>query len=243
VKGFAQLGKRSAGAGKPEQPAPASINLPVGRTFETLHLLTTLEGSASESNVVTRLVLNYEGGSNATLELTFGDQVRRWDAALHKTERSLRDTNHAAVAWIGQPARLASADRYGRLYHVALSNPQPGSTVKSLTLASVQTNCWPIIAGVTLAAAEAPRLTNTVNLPTNPFPDMRKRNGDPTVLTGIVRTREGKPVTNALVRVVAERGMSTQEYQASSVGGRANTSTQTDATGRFELPAQPDNKL
>jgi uncharacterized GH25 family protein len=243
VEGFAQLGKRSAGAGKPEQPAPASINLPVSRVFGQLHLLTALEGNTSESNVVTRVVLNYEGGSNATLELTFGDQVRRWDAALHKTERSLRDTNHATVAWIGQSARLASSDRYGRLYHVALNNPQPGSTVKSLTLASVQTNCWPIIAGVTVASADAPRLTNTVNLPTNPFPDMRKRNGAPAVLTGVVRTREGSPVTNALVRIVAERGMNTQDYQASSLGARASTSTQTDATGRFELPAQPDNKL
>ena len=106
--------------------------------------------------------------------------------------------------------------------------------MNSLTLASVHTNCWPIIAGVSFASADAPRLTNTVNRQTNTFPDLRKRNGDPAVLTGIVRSSEGKPVTNALVRIVAERGMSTQEYQASSVGGRANTSTQTDATGRFE---------
>jgi hypothetical protein len=243
VDGFVQLGRHYTGAAQTATTGTSNITLTVGRAFAELHLLTALEGSAPESNAVTRVILNYEDGSTATLQLTFGDQVRRWDAALHKTERSLRDSSNAAIAWIGQPAQLAGSDRYARLFHAALNNPHPASSVKSLNIARAHTNCWPIIAGVTLASAEAPRLTNTVNLPASPFPDMRRRNGDPAVLTGIVRTREGKPVTNALIRAMAERGMSTAEYQASRLSGLTNISTRTDAGGRFELPALRDDRL
>lgn len=243
VDGVVQLGRRYPRSETSGPPIKSVAGIPVGRAFERLHLLTALDGNAPESNAVTRIRLEYQGGSNAVLELKFGDQVRKWDAALHKTERPVRDTNHAAVAWIGQPAELAAADRYARLYHVALENPQPAAVVKSLAVEAVQTNGWPIVAGITVGSAGAPRLANTVNLPANPFPDLRQRDGGPATLTGVVRTREGVAISNATVRIIAERGLNTQEYQSSSVRSTTNTATKTDADGRFVLPGLRDNQL
>ena len=243
VDGVVQLGRRYPRSETSGPPIRSVAGIRVGRAFERLHLLTALEGSGPESNVVTRIRLEYQGGSNAVMELKFGNQVRKWDAALHKSERTLRDTNNAAVAWIGQPAGLASSDRYARLYHAALDNPQPGAVVKSLTVEAVQTNCWPIVAGITVGSADAPQLTNTVNLPANPFPDLRKRTGDAATLAGVVRTWAGQPISNATVRVLAEREFSTQEWQSSRVSARTNHEATTDGEGRFTLPSLPDNKL
>jgi len=243
VDGVVQLGRRYPRSETSGPPIKSVAGIPVGRAFERLHLLTALDGGAPESNAVTRIRIEYQGGSNAVLELKFGDQVRRWDAALHKTERPVRDTSHAAVAWIGQPAELASSDRYVRLYHVALENPQPAAVVKSLAVEAVQTNGWPIVAGITVGSAGAPRLANTVNLPVKPFPDLRQRDGGLATLTGVVRTREGLAISNATVRIIAERGFNTQEYQSSSVRSSTNTMTKTDTDGRFALPGLRDNQL
>lgn len=241
--GFVQLNRSYPRSGTPKTINPPRITIPVGREFARLHLLTAQDGSAPESNAVTRVRLEYQGGSNAVLELKFGDHVRKWDAALHKTERPVRDTNNAAVAWIGQPAVMAASDRFVRLFHVALDNPQPAAVVKSLVIEPAHTNCTPIIAGITTASADAPRLTNTVNLPANPFPDMRRREGGPATLTGVVRTREGRAISNAIVRIIAERGFNTQEWQSSSVRPSTNTTTRTDADGRFALTGLRDNQL
>ncbi len=243
VDGFVQLGGRYARGGASDKANKSLAGIPVGFAFARLHLLTALDGSAPESNSVTRIRLEYEGGSNSVLELKFGDQVRKWDAALHKSERTLRDTNNAAVAWVGQSAEQASSDRYVRLYHAALDNPSPTAVVKSLILEAPQTNCWPVIAGITVASANAPRLTNTVNLPANPFPDTRKRNGELAVLEGVVRNVAGQPVSNAVVRVMAQRGLSTQYYQSSTLPAQTNISATTDGQGRFRFPPLPDNKL
>ena len=242
VDGVVQLFGTGRYQGRPDAPKIVK-GIPIGTTFEKLHLLAAVDGSAPESNLVARIRLEYQGGSNAVLELKFGDQVRNWTAPMHKTERTLRDTNHAAIAWIGLHSDAASADRYARLFHVALENPQPAAVVRALTLEPVVTNCGPMIAGITVSPADAPRLTNTVNLPANPFPDMRKRNGELAALAGVVRTWDGQPISNAMVRVVAERGFNTQEYQSGRVSAAKNVSATTDADGRFSLPPLPDNKI
>ena len=218
--------------------------IPINQTFDQLHLLTAVVGNPPpESNTVARLRFAFRDGSNAVAELRLGDQFRSWNPALHKSETPLRDTNHAAVAWIVQCADTASADRYFRLYHVMVENPRPQSQVATVTFDTPLTNCGPVIAGLTLETGHAPRLTNTVNLPTNPFPDLRKRKGEPAVLAGVVRTWEGQPISNATVRVVAERGFSTQEYQSSRVSAQTNHQATTDGEGRFTLPPLPDNKI
>jgi uncharacterized GH25 family protein len=217
--------------------------IPVEASFDRLHLLTAVEGSAPESNVVTRVVLDYVDGTNATLELAFGDQVRRWDAALHKTERTVRDTNRAAVAWIGQSSKLAGSDRYARLFRVTLDNPRPAVAVRTLAIEAAHTNCSPVVAGITVSQGNAARLDTTVPLPDTPFPDMRRRNGAQTALSGAVRTAEGRPLSNAIVRLTGQREFNTSDWQASTDNLPAETATQTDPDGRFSFPAVRDDRL
>ncbi|HEU5070147.1 MAG TPA: hypothetical protein VFV96_07025 [Verrucomicrobiae bacterium] len=219
------------------------IIVPVDATFARLHLLATLAGSAPESNVVLRVRLAYADGGDATQELAFGDQLRRWDAALHKTERPLRDTNHAALAWAGQSAPLAASDRYARLYHVTLDNPHPAKAVRALTFEAPQAKCPPVIAGITLAGTEAHREPDTVELPAAPFPDLRRRTGAPAQLAGVVRTWTGEPVANATVRVVATRAFNTSSWQASRLATVSSPAAYSDAAGRFALTNLADNQL
>jgi protocatechuate 3,4-dioxygenase beta subunit len=224
---------------------PVRVNaIPVGRAFDRLHLLTASVGAPPpESNVVARVWLDYGQGPEAKLELRFGDQIRNWNPMLHQGEKPLRDSNHSAQAWVALSADSAKDDRYTRLYHIKLENPRSAEVVQSLAIETVVSNCALIVAGLTVGPAEAALLANTYTLPAMPFPDTRKRSGDSEALTGVVLTWEGQPLSNACVRVLAEREMGTQEWRARKLNSLANVYAMTDADGRFQLPPLPDNKL
>lgn len=242
VDGVIQLSGSARPGGQGHTSAPDSVaNIPVNNWFEVLHLLTAVDGSTDEGAEVAHIKLAYDDGSKATLSLKFGDQVRNWTGPWHRSEHPLGDTN-CCVAWIGQNSDPASVDRYCRLYHVVLKNPKPQKKALVLSVEKVVTNVGPFFAGITIAPASAERQTNTVNLPADPYPDLRRRTGALASIHRVVRTLDGQPIARATVEAVSARKFNTREGQSSE---RLSTRIvgSTDAVGQFELPLVPDNRL
>ena len=242
VDGVIQLAGsgRPGGSGHPDAPDNVTGIL-VESGFEELHLLMAVDGSTDEGAEVARIKLVYSDGSKATLSIKYGDQVRNWTGRWHSSERALRDTN-SCVAWIGQNSNPASVDRFARLFHVVLKNPKPQKKVLNLSVEKVADNVGPLFAGITIGPAFAERLTNTVNLPVNPFPDLRPRRGQLAAIEGVVRTLDGKPIAGARVAAVSSRKFNTRLGQ-SDEDLTNEVATATDTDGQFALPPLPDNRL
>jgi hypothetical protein len=242
VDGVVQLSGSARPGGQGHVNAPDSVTgIPVESGFEELHLLTAVDGSADEDAEVARINLVYSDGSKATLSLKYGQQVRNWTGRWHSSERALRDTN-SSVAWVGQNSDPASVDRFPRLFHVVLKNPNPHKKVLNLSVEKVVDNVGPFIAGITIAPASAERLTSTVILPASPFPDLRRRTGQPAAIKGVVRTLDGKPIAGAKVEAVSSRKFNTHLGQADEDLPNVIATT-TDTDGQFALPPVPDNRL
>jgi hypothetical protein len=242
VDGVIQLSGSARPGGQGHTDAPDNVtSIPVESGFEELHLLMAVDGSTDEGAEVAHIILLYSDGSKAALSIKYGDQVRNWTARWHSSEHALRDTN-SSVAWIGQNSDPASVDRFCRLFHVVLKNPKPQKKVLSLSVEKVVDNVGPFFAGITIAPAFAERLTNTVNLPASPFPDLRRRSGQPAAIKGVVRTVDGKPIAGAKVEAVSARKFNTHLGQADEDLPNAIATT-TDADGQFALPPVPDDRL
>jgi hypothetical protein len=242
VDGVIQLAGsgRPGGSGHPNAPDNVT-GIPVESGFEELHLLMAVDGSADEGAEVARITLVYSDGSKATLSLKYGDQIRNWTGRWHSSEHPLGDTN-SCVAWVGQNSDPASVDRFARLFHVVLKNPKPQKKVLNLSVKKVADDVGPLFAGITIAPAFAERLTNTVNLPGNPFPDLRRRAGQLAAIKGVVRTLDGKPIAGAKVEAVSSRKFNTHMGQSDEdLTNEVATTTETD--GQFALPPLPDNRL
>ncbi|HEY1663000.1 MAG TPA: carboxypeptidase-like regulatory domain-containing protein [Verrucomicrobiae bacterium] len=241
VDGVIQLSGsgRPGNSGHPDAPDGVT-NIIVNSGFEVLHLLMAVDGSTDEGADVAQIKLVYMDGSQSTLSLKYGDQIRNWTGPWHRSEKPLHDTNATSVAWIGQASDPASVDRYARLYHVMLKNPRPDKNVSTISLSKVVDNVGPFFAGITIAPASAEREENTVDLPASPYPDLRRRTGEPTAIKGVVKTLDGAPLAGAKVQAVSAR-----KFNSRTIGDDLpdNITATTDAKGQFSLPPLPDNRL
>ncbi|HWF19019.1 MAG TPA: carboxypeptidase-like regulatory domain-containing protein, partial [Verrucomicrobiae bacterium] len=100
-----------------------------------------------------------------------------------------------------------------------------------------------ILLGITVAPSNPEKLTDTIAAAQSPFPDLRLRQGEPAQAQGIVKTRDGKAIARAIVRVSAIREFNTDDKTAVQTGPGVGLGTETDENGRFILPPLPDNKL
>jgi hypothetical protein len=111
-----------------------------------------------------------------------------------------------------------------------------------LSVEKVVDGVGPLFAGITIAPALAERLTNTIKLSDNPFPDLRRRGGEPAAIKGVIRTLDGQPIAGARVEAVSARKFNTHLFQADE-DVSTNIVASTDANGQFVLPPVPDNRL
>jgi len=225
------------------RPARTNVNdIPVGKAFERLHLLASSQSTSPDGTVMARIHLRYADGSNAVVEVRYGDHVRTWFGPWHKPEAPLGDPN-ARMAWIIQNSGAATTDDYIRFFHVALTNPVPGKEVRSLSLESNKRAAGLMILGMSVGPAEAERLPDTQPAPKSPYPDLRPRTGEPARGEGIVRSRAGAPIAGARVRVMGVREFNTNYSESRTDDPAVGAETTTDADGRFILPPLPDNRL
>jgi protocatechuate 3,4-dioxygenase beta subunit len=217
-------------------------DIPVGQRFERLHLLAGSHSSASDGTLMATIRLRYVDGSDAALEVHYGDQVRNWFGPWHKADRPLNDPN-AREVWRAQCSPAATTDDYIRLFHVALTNPVPEKVVKSLSLESARKPAGLMVAGISVGPADAAPMPDTQAAPKSPYPDLRPRSGELVRAEGTVQSKDGKPIADALVRVIGVRDFNTSYNASAAEGPPVGTEVRTGADGHFVLPPLPDNKL
>ena len=216
-----------------------AIEIPVGRTFERVHLLAASDTNGTNHVPVARLRFSYADGSSATADLIYGEHLRGWQGPWHKAEPPLTDTN-ARVAWCGQNSVAATGDRYLRLYHVTLANPSPDKEVRSLALESAETQCGLLLLALTVGPTRADPLSDTWTPPHSPFPDLRPRDGGLVRGEGLIENMAGQPLAGVRIRVMAARKFNTDDGKSSESEPGAGAEAVTDAKGHFILPPLPD---
>lgn len=225
-------------------PGWASVtNIFVDCNFERLHLLAGSDTSGPDGIAVAKVRLLYTDGSDAALELKYGQELRGWQALRHKAEPPLQGTN-SRVVWTGQNSTAAASDKFVRLFHVTLANPSPEKKVAKLAFESARTQYGLIVVAASVGPALAERMPDTVAIANkNPFPDERPRTGEPARGEGYVKSMDGKPLAGAAVRVMAVREFGKRDRDSATDSPEAGTLAMTDADGHFILPPLPDNRL
>ncbi|MDB6023529.1 MAG: hypothetical protein JWQ04_3386, partial [Pedosphaera sp.] len=179
-------------------------DLAVGRRFERLHLLAGTDTDGPDGIVIAKIHLLYADGTDAALELKYGEHLRCWRAAWHKDEEPLKSPD-ARVVWREQSSSAAQLDKYLRLFHVALTNPAPDKEVRALSIESAQTQYGLLLFAVSIGPTAAEPLPDTVTAPHSPFPDLRPRQGEPAQGEGVVKDKNGRLLVGARIRVSETR--------------------------------------
>ncbi|MDB6024928.1 MAG: hypothetical protein JWM68_1151, partial [Verrucomicrobiales bacterium] len=215
-------------------------NIPVGRSFEELHLLCCTAGGSPTGKIsVVTVHLKYVDGSSNDLAVIFGTHIRQWWGPRHEEDTELLDPRSKPV-WSMELAEAAKSDKRSRFFHTVLTNPSPDKVVKTIDLESTKTTAGVLIAGITVGNKNATLLPNTLSsLP--PDSDNLERKGEHVSTSGKVLTVPGVAISNGTVRIVGVREIKSSEdaLDHPAIGKE----TKTDGAGHFEFSNLPDNRL
>jgi hypothetical protein len=128
--------------------------IPVQRRVATLYLLHAAQWGDARFGVtdgtnIGHYQIRYADGSQATIPIVCGEDVRDWWSHDHK-----RLATRGQVVWVGRNAATKDAKIYLRLYLSVWENPHPEKTVASLDYVSAMTVAAPFCAAITV---EIPR--------------------------------------------------------------------------------------
>jgi beta-lactamase regulating signal transducer with metallopeptidase domain len=138
INGIVQL---SASGGVDKFPG-AMPGIAVRRGFQRVHLLHGASGQAGEGVNVAKLILHYEDGKNAELNLNYGEHLRDWNFS----EFEATTSKSTVMAWTG-----ASAEGHSlRLYRTTLVNPRPTVSVTHVDYIAGQSASAPFIVALTV---------------------------------------------------------------------------------------------
>ena len=124
--------------------------IPVQRRVATLYLLHAAQwgdarfGVADGTNIG-HYQIHYADGSQATIPIVCGEDVRDWWSYDHK-----KLATRGQVVWVGRNAATKQAKIYLRLYLSVWENPHPEKTVASLDYVSAMTVAAPFCAAITV---------------------------------------------------------------------------------------------
>jgi hypothetical protein len=133
----------------PKEPSQIEV-IPVQRRVATLYLLHAAQWSDARFGVadgtnIGHYQIHYADGSQATIPIVSGEDVRDWWSYDHK-----KLATRGQVVWVGQNAATKEAKIYLRLYLGIWDNPHPERTVASLDYVSAMTDAAPFCAAITV---------------------------------------------------------------------------------------------
>ena len=211
------------------------VDIPIGQTFEKLHLLAAAQQTSPDGTVIAKIRLNYVDATKADLDVRFGDHVRYYQRNWHRDDKKINDKSvHEAWHALFEPS--SNHDQYLRLFHVPFANPNPGKEVRSITFESMKQNAALLIAAMSIGPSDAAPSPDEV-LGKGIFPDLRKRTGVLETGEGYVYSNEGKPLAGAVVRIIAARN-----YESGDLNETPPViETRTDNNGHFALAELSDD--
>lgn len=148
---------------------PPEVSIPVGRTFDELHLLHAAFWQDAVGAEVATVRIHYLDGETRSFALRYGVHVLDWQRLPGEVAEPLSDPA-SAVVWRGQgaPGQNATA----RVIATTIINPRPEAPVASLELVSGHSRAAYALVAATLAASN-PSRAPLASLPTVPDPGAR----------------------------------------------------------------------
>ncbi len=209
-------------------------DIPIGASFERLHLLAAASRDVKEGELVARLQLHYADGTKAEVRIEYGRQLADWMGARHKGETPLIDPD-ARVAWQVEHAAAARRDDSLRLYYAPLANPDPGREVRSLSVISARARGGLMIAALTVGPERvdpADRLPDTLVRAEEHF---HIEGAAKPALTGRVYDEKGAAMTNAVARIISVKTVDSSDALTPADSEFVGREARTDAGGRWRL--------
>jgi len=213
--------------------------IPVGATFEQLHLLGGTSAASDEGAVFASLTLDYRDGTTAEFPIQYGYQFRDWYGPRHGAEEPMRDPA-TRVVWRGEIAYSSQYDRGLRMYHWVVNNPHPGKMVDSISFRSKFASSGLLVFGATHGLANSPRLTDTLTIPPYLEPGIKVRTGVIVPVRGVVRNLAGEPLANAFLSVTGLRTPGSSINATGAENPARDERQTTDELGRFAFVRTTD---
>lgn len=111
-----------------------------------IHLLHGTAWRDTPGRRLASLVLNYEDGSTATLDVIYAMHVLDW---WELNPEDVKDKD-SAIVWRGKNPQASAANATLRLYRTTFVNPKPGLKIKSIDYVSKGSVSAPFMVGLTL---------------------------------------------------------------------------------------------
>ncbi|MBI1175970.1 hypothetical protein GC207_00865 [bacterium] len=213
--------------------------IPVGAKFDQLHILGGTSAASDDGDIFASLTFEYDDGTDAEIPIKYGYQFRDWYGPRYGAEEPMLDPN-TRIVWRNEIPYSSQYDRGLRLYDWKLDNPQPGKTVRSISLRSKLASSGLIVLGLTYGMADSPRLADTISIPTYLEPGIKTRTGALVPLRGVVRNQAGDPLTNALVIVIGLRQPGSSSDATELENPAEGEREPMDEQGRFTLSRTTD---
>jgi protocatechuate 3,4-dioxygenase beta subunit len=179
---------------------------------------------------------------NCVGDIIYGAHVRNWFAPWHQPETPPPDP-HVPEVWRFLFSAAATTDKYLRMYHVVLTNPEPAKLVRTLAIESLKQPSGLMIAGMSVGPLAAERQMDTIPPLKNPFPDLRPRSGEKVSGAGVVKRITGEPLAGVRVRVMKVRAFAESYNQGTEHDEAVGLEAVTGADGSFTLPPMRDDRV
>jgi hypothetical protein len=153
VQGVVKLeGKRLADG---DNKFPTRINIPISGKCSRLYLLHGASYLNTPGTRIAWLILRYQDGSTARIDINGGEHVLDWWGPIYKTGESTgryTTSPDTELAWAGSnPYIRQNAPAFSlRLYKTAFANPHPQRTISSIDYVSALSGASPFLAGLTI---------------------------------------------------------------------------------------------
>jgi len=122
--------------------------IPVQQEVHRLHLLLGTSYFEADGTVLGSLVLHYADGDQASLDLVYGRDVRRW--ILDPRVRGAQDTDRGKLGWTGTNPVVDEYRGTLRLYLTTRENPRPGAKITTVDFVSALSRSAPFLIAVTV---------------------------------------------------------------------------------------------
>jgi 5-hydroxyisourate hydrolase-like protein (transthyretin family) len=158
----------------------------VGRKFDELHLLHSVQWGEYHGCPVALIRLHYTDGSTHDFQIRYGVQVRDWNRLLSEEQEIVSDPD-TKIIWRGEGIYQGTA----RLFKSVLRNPSPDKPVDTMDVISTCTRASYVLNAATVAKSD-PQRAVTPALPLEP-----SRNFDGVLKVTVVDDKTGAPVAGA----------------------------------------------
>jgi hypothetical protein len=145
VRGVIQLtGTQAefAGAAFPE----SRTGIKVGQKCKQLHMLQATGWRTEDGTAIGKYILHYAGGTQAVLNIVYGDDLRDW----WDSSGEPKEAKSATIAWSGSNPATEAASGGLRLFKRTYDNPKADLIVESIDFISTQSESAPFLIAVTL---------------------------------------------------------------------------------------------